>query len=247
MVSDTWSTDVLASDSETVEQGERAIEDGGLIGQSAGIDIGQSTGNSCSLAGNSSSVSGGVAGTLDASEVASEAWSMDVTASDSERLQDVDTDDTGSIARSDDTASLARSDEAGRYAADADSSVSGSANNLQTDALLRVEEVEHLDENVTPRASGSHSPIDGPAIGLLPSGSWLSTLHAAAGFKPVTLDSQRQCSFMHQNKNTLLNGNKNEGINPLLLVLYYAGELNYNSTTAFLLTCSSCQSVIFRK
>lgn len=38
------------------------------------------------------------------SETASEAWSTDVLASDSERLTEVDTDDTGSVARSDDTA-----------------------------------------------------------------------------------------------------------------------------------------------
>lgn len=43
---------------------------------------------------------------LDASETASQsdAWSTDVLASDTERLQDVDTDDTASVARSDDTA-----------------------------------------------------------------------------------------------------------------------------------------------
>lgn len=41
---------------------------------------------------------------LDISETASEAWSTDVLASDSERLTEVDTDDTGSVARSDDTA-----------------------------------------------------------------------------------------------------------------------------------------------
>jgi hypothetical protein len=38
------------------------------------------------------------------SETASEAWSTDVLASDSERLTEVDTDDTGSVTRSDDTA-----------------------------------------------------------------------------------------------------------------------------------------------
>jgi hypothetical protein len=38
------------------------------------------------------------------SETASEAWSTDVLASDLERLTEVDTDDTGSVARSDDTA-----------------------------------------------------------------------------------------------------------------------------------------------
>lgn len=41
---------------------------------------------------------------IEASETASEAWSTDVVASDSERLTEVDTDDTCSVARSDDTA-----------------------------------------------------------------------------------------------------------------------------------------------
>lgn len=41
---------------------------------------------------------------LDISETASEAWSTDVLTSDSERLTEVDTDDTASVARSDDTA-----------------------------------------------------------------------------------------------------------------------------------------------
>ena len=37
---------------------------------------------------------------LDVSETASEAWSTDVLASDSERLTEVDTDDAGSVAAS---------------------------------------------------------------------------------------------------------------------------------------------------
>lgn len=41
---------------------------------------------------------------MDISETASEAWSTDVLTSDSERLTEVDTDDTVSVARSDDTA-----------------------------------------------------------------------------------------------------------------------------------------------
>lgn len=40
---------------------------------------------------------------LEIGDTGSDAWSTDVTASDNERLQDVDTDDTGSLARSDDT------------------------------------------------------------------------------------------------------------------------------------------------
>ncbi|XP_033609834.1 GTPase-activating protein and VPS9 domain-containing protein 1 isoform X3 [Cryptotermes secundus] len=84
MVSDTWSTDVLASDSETVEQSsERNFPTNttyGTVNQLAETQL------------------------LDVSETASEAWSTDVLASDSERLTEVDTDDTGSVARSDDTA-----------------------------------------------------------------------------------------------------------------------------------------------
>ncbi|XP_015108702.1 GTPase-activating protein and VPS9 domain-containing protein 1 [Diachasma alloeum] len=85
LVSDTWSTDVLASDSETVEQQERfpfppppAVEVPQVLPVPPGL--------------------------LDVSETASEAWSTDVLASDSERLTEVDTDDTASVARSDDTA-----------------------------------------------------------------------------------------------------------------------------------------------
>ncbi|XP_063984398.1 GTPase-activating protein and VPS9 domain-containing protein 1 [Diachasmimorpha longicaudata] len=85
LVSDTWSTDVLASDSEMVEQQERfpfpappAVEVPQMLPVPPGL--------------------------LDVSETASEAWSTDVLASDSERLTEVDTDDTASVARSDDTA-----------------------------------------------------------------------------------------------------------------------------------------------
>ncbi|XP_036138759.1 receptor-mediated endocytosis protein 6 homolog isoform X3 [Monomorium pharaonis] len=86
MVSDTWSTDVLASDSEIVEQQDRIL-----------------------LAVPSEQVAPVLPAEptptmLDISETASEAWSTDVLASDSERLTEVDTDDTASVARSDDTA-----------------------------------------------------------------------------------------------------------------------------------------------
>ncbi|XP_071038860.1 GTPase-activating protein and VPS9 domain-containing protein 1 [Parasteatoda tepidariorum] len=82
MVSDTWSTDVLASDSETVEQSDMSSQV--TLDSQSCLDR----------------------GLLDASETASQsdAWSVDVLASDTERLQDLDTDDTASVARSDDTA-----------------------------------------------------------------------------------------------------------------------------------------------
>ena len=81
MVSDTWSTDVLASDSEIVEQQDRI-----LLAvppeQVAPVLPAEPTPTM-----------------LDISETASEAWSTDVLASDSERLTEVDTDDTASVAR----------------------------------------------------------------------------------------------------------------------------------------------------
>ncbi|XP_014298112.1 GTPase-activating protein and VPS9 domain-containing protein 1 [Microplitis demolitor] len=84
LVSDTWSTDVLASDSEIVEHQERFLFPP-LAEQISGLPVEP------------------LQGIADASETASEAWSMDVLASDSERLTEVDTDDTASVARSDDT------------------------------------------------------------------------------------------------------------------------------------------------
>lgn len=75
IISDTWSTDVLASDSEIIEA---HIPEQNLVEP--------------------------VPGLLDVSETQSEsAWSTDVLASDSERMTEVDTDDTASVARSDDT------------------------------------------------------------------------------------------------------------------------------------------------
>ncbi|XP_066584150.1 GTPase-activating protein and VPS9 domain-containing protein 1 isoform X2 [Prorops nasuta] len=86
MVSDTWSTDVLASDSEIVEQQERGFFPPPSESAPSVLPVEATQ------------------GMLDISETASEAWSTDVLASDSERLTEVDTDDTSSVARSDDTA-----------------------------------------------------------------------------------------------------------------------------------------------
>lgn len=83
LVSDTWSTDVLASDSETVEQQERF-----LLPAPPSQPVAPQT-----LPSESNP------STLDVSETASEAWSTDVLASDSERMTEVDTDDTASVAR----------------------------------------------------------------------------------------------------------------------------------------------------
>ncbi|CAG4927278.1 unnamed protein product [Colias eurytheme] len=81
IMSDTWSTDVLASDSET-------------IGDTC--DHGQNANNQGST-GNNTNVP-------DVSETASEsAWSVDVLASDSDRNTEVDTDDCVSVAARSDT------------------------------------------------------------------------------------------------------------------------------------------------
>lgn len=118
MVSDTWSTDVLASDTETDQErgsGSRRYrmhvrlpdELAGL----AGVDHRQlSAGGTSSNQGmvgvaSSSIASSSAANLLDVAETASEAWSIDVLASDTEslRLGELDNEDTGSVARSDDT------------------------------------------------------------------------------------------------------------------------------------------------
>ena len=86
LVSDTWSTDVLGSDSEmisevTERQSERPpLEDVVLPGRHLLVE--------------------GEAGLFDVSETASEAWSTDVVTSDTERMAEVDTDETSSVARS---------------------------------------------------------------------------------------------------------------------------------------------------
>ncbi|UYV63347.1 GAPVD1 [Cordylochernes scorpioides] len=78
MVSDTWSTDVLASDSETVEQSEQPPQPPIMPPE---LQPPQDGGTS---------------------ETASDAWSTDVMTSDTERLQELDTDDNASVTRSDD-------------------------------------------------------------------------------------------------------------------------------------------------
>ena len=114
MVSDTWSTDVLASDTETLGEGDgvgRAQPPGSagdldelarnrmldeLVVPPAAANLPRSEGSLASASG---------ANLLDVAETASEAWSMDVLASDSEslRLGELDNEDTASVAQSDDT------------------------------------------------------------------------------------------------------------------------------------------------
>lgn len=96
IISDTWSTDVLASDSETID-----ANDGRQEQLFTPIVVEQSN------------------PLLDISETRSEsAWSTDVLASDTERMTEVDNDDIASIARSDDASSVARSDDVTRSECD---------------------------------------------------------------------------------------------------------------------------------
>ncbi|CAH0553533.1 unnamed protein product [Brassicogethes aeneus] len=94
IISETWSTDVLASDNETIDANESRLERQNfqLVDQAIHEVP--------------------VENILDISETQSEsAWSTDVTASDTERLIEIDNDDAGSVAQSDDTNSVARSDD----------------------------------------------------------------------------------------------------------------------------------------
>lgn len=109
MVSDTWSTDVLASDTETtMGEGDDRHSRRNRVRlpddlQLSGVDR-QFSGTS-STQGGVSGASSSAANLLDVAETASEAWSIDVLASDTEslRLAELDNEDTSSVARSDDT------------------------------------------------------------------------------------------------------------------------------------------------
>ncbi|KAF7270441.1 hypothetical protein GWI33_016591 [Rhynchophorus ferrugineus] len=96
IISETWSTDVLASDTETVDAGESRAE------RQHQLHLVDQAIQEVPLAEH----------VLDISETQSEsAWSTDVAASDTERLTEVDNDDAASVAQSDDTNSVARSDD----------------------------------------------------------------------------------------------------------------------------------------
>lgn len=107
LVSDTWSTDVLASDSELIEQSERERErerERSYAQQPPLLPLPLQPAL-VPLPGILPGPPGSAQQNLiDMSETASEAWSTDVLASDSERMLELDTDDTSSVARSDDTA-----------------------------------------------------------------------------------------------------------------------------------------------
>jgi len=120
MVSDTWSTDVLSSDTETIGE-PPTLEDllrgrpgdefnnrnrDEMINRARNIDqLAVPNEGSISHNNSSSAMSGGGSQLLDVGETNSEAWSMDVLASDTEsfRMRDFDPDDSLSVARSDDT------------------------------------------------------------------------------------------------------------------------------------------------
>ncbi|XP_075157188.1 GTPase activating protein and VPS9 domains 1 [Haematobia irritans] len=98
IISDTWSTDVLASDSETVDAVERERNFSTPLIPAAVILPGD----------NNFDVR---AGYLDASDQRSESnWSTDVLASDSEKLNELDTDDNVSITARSDTMVSERSE-----------------------------------------------------------------------------------------------------------------------------------------
>ncbi len=118
MVSDTWSTDVLASDTETLGDSELGVErahrrarvrlpdelsmPGVGVDRQLNVPVSALT---ITGAASSSVASSSAANLLDVAETASEAWSMDVLASDTEslRLAELDNEDNASVARSDDT------------------------------------------------------------------------------------------------------------------------------------------------
>ena len=114
MVSDTWSTDVLASDTETTmgdgddrlsRRHRGRLPDELPLGVDRQLSATSSTHGGRATGEASSVASSSAANLLDVAETASEAWSIDVLASDTEslRLAELDNEDTGSVARSDDT------------------------------------------------------------------------------------------------------------------------------------------------
>lgn len=106
IISDTWSTDVLASDSETIEQPECERNFSTPLIPSSVILPGDN--NFDPLRGSGSRIRGGF---LEGSDTRSEsAWSTDVLASDSEKTTEIDTDDNQSIAANSDITDAGRSE-----------------------------------------------------------------------------------------------------------------------------------------
>lgn len=108
IISDTWSTDVLASDSETIDASDGERNFSTPLIPSAVV-----------LPGDNNFGAQMRASFLDASETRSEsAWSTDVLASDSEKITELDTDDNNSIAANSDVTDAGRFD--GELVRDAD-------------------------------------------------------------------------------------------------------------------------------
>ncbi|KAB7498638.1 GTPase-activating protein and VPS9 domain-containing protein 1 [Armadillidium nasatum] len=138
LVSDTWSTDVLASDSEIIDPAERDREH--LLDQHL-VELDRMHGQT-----------GGRGEFLRSGETfdtASEAWSMDVLASDSERLTEFDTDDAQSVARSDDT---------GRSEVEVDLAVVDGAGGGGGQAQSKSDGVS--EDNLTPRPIMTSKSLD---------------------------------------------------------------------------------------
>ena len=108
MVSDTWSTDVLASDSENIDHNHSAnsANISSVLSSSGALAMFQNANfpQVCCLSKSSDDcyllnfiiLSSQL---IDVSETTSEGWSTDVVVSDSDRVTEVDTDDTASVAR----------------------------------------------------------------------------------------------------------------------------------------------------
>lgn len=106
IISDTWSTDVLASDSETIEQPECERNFSTPLIPSSVILPGDN--NFDPLRGAGSRIRGSF---LEGSDTRSEsAWSTDVLASDSEKTTEIDTDDNQSITANSDITDAGRSE-----------------------------------------------------------------------------------------------------------------------------------------
>lgn len=104
IISDTWSTDVLASDSETLEPVENERNFSTPLIPSAVVLPGDNNFNPLANPQLRATF-------MDASDTRSEsAWSTDVLASDSEKMTEVDTDDNQSIAAKSDTTDANRSE-----------------------------------------------------------------------------------------------------------------------------------------
>ncbi|XP_059612505.1 receptor-mediated endocytosis protein 6 homolog [Phlebotomus argentipes] len=109
IISDTWSTDVLASDSETIGDTDRDRNFSTPLIPSAVILPGDNNFDVLSSAARPQ-----MRQNLDETQSES-AWSMDVLASDSEKMTEIDTDDNQSIAAKSDTTDAGRSEAGDQF------------------------------------------------------------------------------------------------------------------------------------